>query len=249
MSQFQYLNQNSPKQFPIIFKTVFSFLYIRYLKYIIFLAIHFILCTVPIISYAAQAKLVWDASVASVTGYKMHYGKSSGIYDNSVNVGNFTSCTISGLQESTTYYFAVTAYNDIAESDYSEEVSYTVPTTDQTSESMTYALDMSGEYDLWLSTSANRSNPRLLRNQSCSGNIYVFTGPDDDVQRVTFYLDGVWHKRESVPAYDFEGTALNGLANSCDTTQFADGEHEIRAVIELATGITEEVTAVFTVDN
>jgi len=57
----------------------------------------------------------------------MHYGTTSGDYDYSVNVGNFTSCTISGLQEGATYYFAVTAYNDIDDSDYSNEIAYTIP--------------------------------------------------------------------------------------------------------------------------
>ena len=41
----------------------------------------------------------------------MHYGTISGVYAYNVNVGNNTSCTISGLEEGTTYYFAATAYN------------------------------------------------------------------------------------------------------------------------------------------
>ena len=60
----------------------------------------------------------------------MHYGTTSGDYDYSVDVGNFTSCTISGLQEGATYYFAVTAYIDNCESDYSDEISYTIPAED-----------------------------------------------------------------------------------------------------------------------
>jgi hypothetical protein len=249
LSRFQFFYQNFPKQSLINFKAVFSALYIRYLKYIIFLAVHFILYVIPIISYAAQIELAWDASVGPVTGYKIYYGTNSGIYDFSINVGNFTSCTISGLQESTIYYFAVTAYNDIAESDYSEEISHNTPISAQTSEPMIYASDISETYNLWVSTSPDRSNPSLLDYQRCSGDIYVFAGPDDDVRRVTFYLDGVVHQVENSPPYDFRGTAGRGRANFFDTTRLVDGNHEISAVIESVDGIIEQVTAAFTVDN
>ena len=104
-------------------------------------------------------------------------------------------------------------------------------------------------YNLQMSTSSNRSNPVALSGQTVSDNIYAFTSPHDDVKRVTFYLDGVKHRVENYAAYDLEGTAGNGLANPCDTTLLAKGDHEVRAVVELTTGGTEEVTAVFTVDN
>jgi ELWxxDGT repeat protein len=104
------------------------------------------------------------------------------------------------------------------------------------------------QYDLWLSTSPNRSDAELLRDQVCLGNIYVFTSPDDEVQRVTFYLDGVEHKVENYPPYDFEGTAGN-VANPYDTTQIPDGQHKIEAKIELTTGRTVEIRAFFSVDN
>ena len=105
------------------------------------------------------------------------------------------------------------------------------------------------EYDLWMSTSPNRSNPVALNSQNVSDNIYVFTGPDDNVKRVTFYIDGVKRRVENYAAYDLEGTAGNGLSNPCDTNLLDEGDHEVRAVVELTTGGTEEVTAVFTVNN
>ena len=76
---------------------------------------------------AAQVGMTWDPSSGSVTGYKVHYGSSSENYDHSVDVGNYTSCTISGLQEGETYYFSATAYNAVDESNFSEELAYKIP--------------------------------------------------------------------------------------------------------------------------
>jgi len=82
---------------------------------------------IPSFVYAAQVTLAWSPSVGSVAGYRVHYGITSGAYNYSVDVGNSTSCTISGLNEGTTYYYAVTAYDlDNYESDYSEELAHSV---------------------------------------------------------------------------------------------------------------------------
>ena len=119
--------QNFSKKFIINLRTFLVGLSNRYFKFILFL---FILCTlylVPTITNAAQVTVIWDASVESVAGYRVHYGTTRGDYDYSVNVGNSKSCTISGLLEGVTYYFAATAYNDIDESDYSDEIGYTIP--------------------------------------------------------------------------------------------------------------------------
>ena len=72
-----------------------------------------------------QVTLTWDASMDSdLAGYKVYYGTVSRDYDVSMDVGNWTSCTVASLQEGETYYFAVTAYStDLSESGYSNEVS------------------------------------------------------------------------------------------------------------------------------
>ena len=73
--------------------------------------------------------VAWDGSAGSdVAGYRLYEGVASRTYTNSVDVGNATSCTITGLVLGTTYYFAVTAYDAQGlESDFSDEVVYTVP--------------------------------------------------------------------------------------------------------------------------
>jgi PKD repeat protein len=78
--------------------------------------------------FSAQVTVTWDEnSETDIAGYKMHYGTTSGNYDYSVDVGNSTSCSISGLTEGTTYYLAATAYNtNNVESSFSEELVHTI---------------------------------------------------------------------------------------------------------------------------
>jgi hypothetical protein len=78
------------------------------------------------IIYAAQVTLEWDAVLHPLLeGYRVYYGTSSRDYDVTLDVGNWTSCTIADLEESESYYFAVTAYSvEGEESDYSNEVSW-----------------------------------------------------------------------------------------------------------------------------
>ncbi len=77
----------------------------------------------------SQVTLAWDASVSTVSGYRLYYGVSSRDYTNVTDVGSATTTTVSNLVSSTTYFFAVTAYDLVGlESDFSTELSYTVPT-------------------------------------------------------------------------------------------------------------------------
>jgi hypothetical protein len=78
-----------------------------------------------------SVNLIWNTNTdANVTGNNVYYGVASGIYTNMTNAGNVANVTISGLVAGVTYYFAATAYDSTgAQSDYSTEVAYTVPTT------------------------------------------------------------------------------------------------------------------------
>lgn len=82
----------------------------------------------PGIARSASVSLGWDANTESnLAGYKLYYGTASRTYSNNLTVGNYTSCTISGLTEGRTYYFALKAYNTSGlESPYSGEVSCTI---------------------------------------------------------------------------------------------------------------------------
>ncbi len=81
--------------------------------------------------YSAYAgtMLTWDASTGTVTGYRIYYGISSGNYTGIEEAGNVTQYSLTNLplQEETTYYFVVRAYNDAGESEPSNEVTYYCP--------------------------------------------------------------------------------------------------------------------------
>jgi fibronectin type 3 domain-containing protein len=86
----------------------------------------------PKIIYAAQVTLEWEAVIHPLLeGYRVYYGTSSGDYDVSLDIGNWTSCTIADLEDDGTYYFAVTAYStEGEESDFSNEVIWSTTNDD-----------------------------------------------------------------------------------------------------------------------
>jgi hypothetical protein len=65
--------------------------------------------------------LSWTESVGAA-GYYLYYGLSSGNYGSPIDVGNNTSYELTGLSNDTTYYIALTSYDDQGnESTYSYE--------------------------------------------------------------------------------------------------------------------------------
>ncbi|HXB60817.1 MAG TPA: fibronectin type III domain-containing protein [Candidatus Acidoferrales bacterium] len=74
--------------------------------------------------------LGWSRSVSpNVVGYDIYYGGLSGIYTNKIVVGNVTNLTIPGLIGGDTYYFVVTAVNNVGlQSGYSSQLPYTLST-------------------------------------------------------------------------------------------------------------------------
>lgn len=76
---------------------------------------------------AASATVTWNANTeGDLAGYKCYFGTATGVYGAPIDVGNITSCQIPALAESTTYFFAVTAYDTSGnESGFSQEVSAT----------------------------------------------------------------------------------------------------------------------------
>jgi Bacterial Ig domain/Fibronectin type III domain len=84
----------------------------------------------PSFCFAADSViLAWDPSPDPVViGYNVYYGAATRSYTNMVSAGNATNATVSGLVPGMAYYFAATATDATGlESDYSNEVTYSVP--------------------------------------------------------------------------------------------------------------------------
>jgi len=95
-----------------------------------------LLCIYAVLSFfctlqaqAGQATLAWDANIESILGgYQLYYGQASRTYTASVEVGNKTSYTLTGLQNDEKYYLAVKAYSidGLIQSGFSNEASATI---------------------------------------------------------------------------------------------------------------------------
>jgi hypothetical protein len=103
-----------------LFKCIRLFLPVTLLSVIPFLA--------AATSQAAQSvTLAWNPSSGpNLAGYRVHEGTFSGVYIQTIDVGNLTTATISNLTAGFTYYFVVSAYNTAGvESGPSNEVAFT----------------------------------------------------------------------------------------------------------------------------
>src|SRR2546425_1113195 len=183
-----------------------------------------VLCSLaPALSSAAQVTLAWDPNTETdLAGYKLYYGLSNGSYPSSVDVGNLTSYTLSGLLEGRIYYFAVTAYNlSLGESGFSNEVSKALADVTPPTVSLT----------------APAAGATVL------GTMTVSAGATDNVGivGVQFKLDGI-----NLGAED----TANSYSISWNSTLAANGTHTLAAVARDAAGNTATSAAVsVTVDN
>lgn len=75
----------------------------------------------------SSVTLVWNANPETdIAGYKIHIGTSSGVFTAMQDAGNTTTQVVSNLAPSTTYHFAVQAYNTSnLSSNLSDEVVFT----------------------------------------------------------------------------------------------------------------------------
>lgn len=119
---------------------------------------------------AGEVTLEWKESpVADITDYRLHYGIAPAAYTNVLSVGKTTSGTVGGLVAGVTYYFAATAIGkNGAESVFSNEVQYTVPTDDP-----------AGTINLFDLTQAYDGQPKVVRAETVPVGMPVSITYDD----------------------------------------------------------------------
>jgi hypothetical protein len=80
-----------------------------------------VIALTAVLVQAGRVMLAWDGS-SGAHGYELHYGLSPGPYTVAVDTGLALTAVIDGLSTGETYVFAALAYNAVAESPYSNEV-------------------------------------------------------------------------------------------------------------------------------
>jgi hypothetical protein len=134
--------------------------------------------------------LAWDAVTNTpIAGYYLYVGTSTGSYDTTNDVSNLTQATLTNLLAGSTYFFAVTAYDaNRLQSDFSTEISYSVPTNTVTTNLPAIALTYPPDGAVF-------SGPALLRlTASVSANGHT-------VQRVQFYNSATRLGQDSTAPY------------------------------------------------
>ena len=78
---------------------------------------------IAITAYSKTIRLRWDEVNDVILTYRVHWGTTSKVYTDFIDAGTRASCDIENLQDSTRYYFSVTAVDFWGnESSFSNEV-------------------------------------------------------------------------------------------------------------------------------
>jgi hypothetical protein len=118
------------------FQNFLHLINLKYKPYPIALIVSIIFLFLAQHVFSAQLTIEWDENIETdLAGYVIYYGTSSGNYSSSIDVGNVSHYTLTGLQEGLTYYFAVSAYDySDNESGFSEELMYTLALSNRSPE-------------------------------------------------------------------------------------------------------------------
>jgi hypothetical protein len=147
------------------------------------------------------AAISWDAAGGLASGYKVYYGDQSGVYVDSLNVGDDTNAEICGFSEGT-YYFAVKSYASAGDhSDFSAERSLAMAGVDDTAPTVSSMNPADGEQDVEL----NRSISFVLVDDKTGvdQSSVTVTANGTEITNVGFVGDPSSYNVAAAPAADF----------------------------------------------
>jgi len=147
--------------------------------------------------HAETVTVSWDPnSETDLAGYKIYYSVNSRDYNNSVDVGNVTSFTISGLTTGITYYFAVTAYDFAGnESGFSQEVSAMIGGDTNPPDLVDIFVNGDTQIDVVFSEPMDEASAETAANYTINNGIRVIGAVLDDATGTTVRLITSAHQR------------------------------------------------------
>ncbi len=153
----------------------------------------FVVCHLCFLSglNAGDVIVSWSPnSEADLLGYKIYWGSTSGNYSNIKDVGKVTSDRISDLAEGIKYFFAVTAYDTAYnESDFSVEVSITIPINDIIPpEIYSVNLNSATELELTYSEQVEKFSAENLSNYQINNGVNLISATLDSNQQVVHII-------------------------------------------------------------
>ncbi len=109
------------------------------------------------------------------------------------------------------------------------------------------------DLELVVSRKDKRKDAVELADAELEKDVFIFLSPkypQDQISKVTYYLNGNEYETETYPPYDFAGTKSSDKAKKFKTKdELVDGTHTVAAEIELSSGQSTFVSSSFTVDN
>ncbi len=181
-----------------------------------------------------KVTLEWDpVTDAGLSGYILYWGTTSGIHNQSQNIGKQTSGTVSNLTEGITYYFVVTAYNSYGlESEPSNEVSWTPKAGPPTAETLN------------LSTLEDSPTTVNLSGQSPTGAALTYTITQAPLRGT---LGGTAPALNYVPKTNFFGTDTFSyvVSDGTSTSAVATVTIVVAPVDDPPVAVADNVTANF----